>query len=368
MTLNYKKTASYIFVVGFLLSTLTFFFREQKLNLFPNNNSFKAASYTDSSEGGNSAIELKIDSGKFASMNYTLGNKIEYPFLGMYFQNKVDSNYLDISDYQSLVINIKADKATMIPIDISVFCDGTSQYGKPNSYVSHVYDLKDEKINGEYEISLDKFAVPEWWYTENAIENSGKLKCTFEKMQSINIEQGVNAKAGVSDNITVYDLYLKKANFYYLYLLLLTISLGSTALIIDYVKRKRTVFVPYQTTPEMHTGNDVLENKVFDYIANNYSNPDLSLSSINADTGIAENKISSIIKTKYNQSFKQYINNIRMTETKRLLKESEGTISEIAYSVGYNNVTHFNRVFKTETGIAPGDFRKGENASADTAK
>ncbi len=368
MTLNYKKTAFYIFVVGFLLSTLTFFFREQKLNLFPNNNSFKVASYTDNSEGGNSAIELKIDSGKFASMNYTLGNKIEYPFVGMYFQNKVDSNYLDISAYESLVIKLKANKAIMIPIDISVFCDGASQYGKPNSYVSHICDLKDEKINGEYEISLDKFTVPEWWYTENAIENSGKLKCTFEKMQSINIGQGLNAKAGVSANITVYDLYLKKVNFYYLYLLFLTISLGSAALIIDYVKRKKTVFLPYKTAPEMHTGNDFLENKVFHYIANNYSNPDLSLSSINAETGIAENKISSIIKTKCKQSFKQHINNIRMTEAKRLLKESEGTISEIAYSVGYNNVTHFNRVFKTETGIAPGDFRKGENASADTAK
>jgi AraC-like DNA-binding protein len=57
-----------------------------------------------------------------------------------------------------------------------------------------------------------------------------------------------------------------------------------------------------------------------------------------------------------------------MTEAKRLLKESEGTISEIAYSVGYNNVTHFNRVFKTETGIAPGDFRKGENSNNDAVK
>ena len=368
MALNYKKNALYIFVVGFLLSTIAFFFREQKLDVFPHNNSFKVAYYTDSSEGGNSALDLKIDSGKFASMNYTLGNKLEYPFLGMYFQNKVDSNYLDISNYEALVINIKANKATMIPINISVFCDGTSHYGKPNSYVSHIYDLKDEKINGEYEISLDKFSIPEWWYTENAIENSGKLKCTLQKMQSINIEQGVNAKAGVGDNITVYELYLKKTNFYYLYLLLFTISLVSAALIIDYVKRKKTVFVPYQTTPEIHSGNDVLENKVFDYIANNYSIPDLSLSTINADTGLAENKISAIIKVKYNQSFKQYINNIRMTEAKRLLKESEGTISEIAYSVGYNNVTHFNRVFKTETGIAPGDFRKGENSNNDAVK
>ncbi|MFZ9848860.1 MAG: helix-turn-helix domain-containing protein [Flavobacteriales bacterium] len=366
MALNYKKTALSIFVVGTLLTTIAFFFREQKLNLFPNNSYFKVASYTDSSEGGNSILELKVDPGKFASMNYTLGNKLEYPFLGMYFQNKVDSNYLDISAYESMVINIKADKASMIPIDISVFCDGISQYGKPNSYVSHIYDLKDEKINGEYRISLDKFTVPEWWYTENAIENSGKLKCNFEKMQSINIEQGVNAKAGVSDNIAVYDLYLKKENIYYLYIFLLSMILGVTALVIDYVKRKKTVFVPYQTTPEIHNGNDALENKVFDYIANNYSNPDLSLSSINADTGIAENKISSIIKTKCNQSFKQYINNIRMTEAKRLLKESDATISEIAYSVGYNNVTHFNRVFKTETGIAPGDFRKNAQ-SAETA-
>jgi AraC-like DNA-binding protein len=178
------------------------------------------------------------------------------------------------------------------------------------------------------------------------------------------VENSNFTKVGEKDTITVYNLSAVKHNYIWLYILVVGIITSLSLLIFNYTQKKKTVFVPYQTTPEINSGGDVLENKIFDYIANNYANPDLSLSSINADTGIAENKISSVIKSKYNQSFKQYINNIRMTEAKRLLKESDATISEIAYSVGYNNVTHFNRVFKAETNIAPGDFRKNAQNTA----
>jgi AraC-like DNA-binding protein len=40
------------------------------------------------------------------------------------------------------------------------------------------------------------------------------------------------------------------------------------------------------------------------------------------------------------------------------LKETSLSISEIAYLVGYNNVTHFNRVFKEKIGISPSEFKE----------
>ncbi len=47
-----------------------------------------------------------------------------------------------------------------------------------------------------------------------------------------------------------------------------------------------------------------------------------------------------------------------MEEAKRLLKETNQQISSIAFMVGYNNVQHFNRVFKEYTGIPPTLFRE----------
>ena len=42
---------------------------------------------------------------------------------------------------------------------------------------------------------------------------------------------------------------------------------------------------------------------------------------------------------------------------KELLKETTMTLSEIAQSVGFSNQQYFSKVFKTETGITPGQFR-----------
>jgi YesN/AraC family two-component response regulator len=58
-------------------------------------------------------------------------------------------------------------------------------------------------------------------------------------------------------------------------------------------------------------------------------------------------------------TFVEYINIIRIKEAKILLKETDSKIIEIAYKVGFNNVTYFNLIFKKITGQTPFEFRKG---------
>lgn len=53
----------------------------------------------------------------------------------------------------------------------------------------------------------------------------------------------------------------------------------------------------------------------------------------------------------------------RILEAKRLLRHSELSIAEISEQLNFTDLTHFNKVFKKETGIAPAVFRKsGGNA------
>ena len=53
----------------------------------------------------------------------------------------------------------------------------------------------------------------------------------------------------------------------------------------------------------------------------------------------------------------EYITVLRMERAKRLLKDSEKTISEVAASTGYSNLQHFSSQFKKKIGISPTDFR-----------
>jgi AraC-like DNA-binding protein len=66
---------------------------------------------------------------------------------------------------------------------------------------------------------------------------------------------------------------------------------------------------------------------------------------------------------------------LRLTEAARLLNEkSSATVAEVAYSVGYANVSYFNKLFKEEYGCTPKAFRtlapqqapSAEAASVDT--
>lgn len=52
------------------------------------------------------------------------------------------------------------------------------------------------------------------------------------------------------------------------------------------------------------------------------------------------------------------INQARIRKSCLLLKRTEASVLEIAFAVGYNNLSHFNRYFRRLTGMSPRDYRK----------
>ena len=41
-----------------------------------------------------------------------------------------------------------------------------------------------------------------------------------------------------------------------------------------------------------------------------------------------------------------------------MLIEAEQSVSEIAYTLGFDNLPYFSRLFKKETGVSPNQFKK----------
>src|SRR5690606_30776829 len=77
-------------------------------------------------------------------------------------------------------------------------------------------------------------------------------------------------------------------------------------------------------------------------MATEYENPDISLESVTLSLGINRTKINEILKEELGLTFTAYLNKLRLTEAARLLSENEdANVSEIAYLVGYNNVSYF---------------------------
>ena len=98
--------------------------------------------------------------------------------------------------------------------------------------------------------------------------------------------------------------------------------------------------------------NDRL-GRVHEYIMNNF-NRDISLMDVADIALMNKSAFCRYFKKVTKKSFSQYLNEIRIGYACKLLQErTDTTISEIAFEVGYNNLSNFNRQFKIITGYAP---------------
>lgn len=69
------------------------------------------------------------------------------------------------------------------------------------------------------------------------------------------------------------------------------------------------------------------------------------------------NHLNKAIKEANGKTTSFIINDRILVESKRLLKDSLWNVSEIAFSLGFSEVTHFNNFFKKHTNINPSQFR-----------
>ena len=63
-------------------------------------------------------------------------------------------------------------------------------------------------------------------------------------------------------------------------------------------------------------------------------------------------------KERTNTTFVTFVTEVRINYAKRLLLEQEKDMVEICFECGFNNVSNFNRQFKKQTGITPGEYKR----------
>jgi len=96
--------------------------------------------------------------------------------------------------------------------------------------------------------------------------------------------------------------------------------------------------------------------KVFEYLNINYSKQ-LTLSEVAKITNMPDVSFSRFFKKRTGKTFIDSLNEIRLGHASRMLIDTTTTISEIAYSCGFNNISNFNRIFKKKKNTTPKEFR-----------
>ncbi|NGZ74412.1 AraC family transcriptional regulator [Saccharibacillus alkalitolerans] len=93
------------------------------------------------------------------------------------------------------------------------------------------------------------------------------------------------------------------------------------------------------------------------YIDANFSDPNLSLSSIADRFGLSSSYLSRLFKDAFGENFVDYLAGVRVEAARKLLKETDEPIQGIAIRVGYANYMSFSRAFKKVASTTPGNYR-----------
>lgn len=122
----------------------------------------------------------------------------------------------------------------------------------------------------------------------------------------------------------------------------------------------REEFAPEIKSGEAYSYTDSAMHRlilVTDYIKNNLTADDLSQSTMADMAGISKDYFSRIFRNVTGTNYNKWLNMIRLEKAIELLADQDKSITEIAMLSGFQSISSFNRVFHSEKGMAPGEYR-----------
>ncbi len=88
-----------------------------------------------------------------------------------------------------------------------------------------------------------------------------------------------------------------------------------------------------------------------------HSDEELSLTRVAKTVNMSANHLSEKFKEVTGVNFVDYVARIRLGKARDLLQDRQLRISEIAFAVGFQSLSQFNRVFKKKFGKSPTEYR-----------
>ena len=105
---------------------------------------------------------------------------------------------------------------------------------------------------------------------------------------------------------------------------------------------------------ERHTYPEAVRNAII-YLEENYV-PNFSAAQTASKAGVSASHLRALFEKWLGESPKQFHTRCRIQEAKRLLREQNLSVSEVALQVGFTDRSHFSRVFRQYAGVSPSQY------------
>lgn len=86
------------------------------------------------------------------------------------------------------------------------------------------------------------------------------------------------------------------------------------------------------------------------------SDADFGVDELCLEVGVSRSQLHRKMKELTGIGAGEFVRNIRLEQAARMLKETEMNVSQVAYAVGFSNLGHFSKIFRTHFGIYPSEY------------
>lgn len=331
------------------------------------------AGWTDSGMGGTSIVRIHNDQPDKLRFDMKLTKAVAFPSATadlLLIDVRGRQAMADWSKYTGITFLAKCTPSNSMVFSLTTFDENISTKGDFQTYRVPATYFSCNKKGVPVSLDLTRLALPDWWLNKMKLDLSSQGYAR-DKVAKISFGANLNSPPDVDSQVEISELVLHGRDYHAFAWLAVALLASwavfavwffrahSRALVASVATslRKDVPLAAYrQLTLEPY--KDKEKAGLLKYIATNYTDTDLVLESVVAATGINRTKVNELLKSELGMTFTGYLNRLRLTEAARLLSEHSGAaILEIAYSVGYANVSYFNKLFKEEYGCTPKVFR-----------
>ena len=130
---------------------------------------------------------------------------------------------------------------------------------------------------------------------------------------------------------------------------------------IDIISESVLLYTLSELSPSSEKGGEYLLGDILEYIEANFTDLQFSLSSCADALGYNHKYISRIFKDGMNETFSEYVKNMRIKHAVFLMEQGITSIKNISILCGYRDPLYFSSVFKQSVGMSPSEYveRKG---------
>ncbi len=129
------------------------------------------------------------------------------------------------------------------------------------------------------------------------------------------------------------------------------------------IEQRKKLREKFTQTIEIHPGeiaatsmDEQFLKRLLDIFENHISEADYSTESFASEIGMSRSNLHRKLQALTNQPTHEFLRTLRLKRAAQLLIKSTGSVTEVAYSVGFNNLSHFTKIFRQQFGQTPSEF------------